>query len=77
MAVHPIEAWEGLKNENGYGLFVPYDDLMVAAKHTKFCEKLRVIHPVIFLMTLLIYHSFHKVPTIISWIIPWFGSMTS
>lgn len=64
MVVHPIEARKGLKTWNGDGLFVPYEELMIAAKQTQFCERLRVIHPVIFLMTLLTYRSFHLVPTI-------------
>jgi len=61
--VHPIVAQEGLKTENGDGLFVPYDELIDAANRTEFCERLRAIHPVIFLMSLLTYRSFHLVPT--------------
>ena len=61
--MHPIVAQEGLKTENGDGLFVPYDELIDAANRTEFCERLRAIHPVIFLMSLLTYRSFHLVPT--------------
>ena len=64
MVVHLIESREGLKTENGTELFVPYGELIEAAKRTDFCERLRVIHPVTFLMALLTYRSFHSVPTI-------------
>ena len=62
--MHLIESREGLKTENGTELFVPYGELIEAAKRTDFCERLRVIHPVTFLMALLTYRSFHSVPTI-------------
>jgi len=64
VVVHLIESREGLKTENGTELFVPYGELIEAAKRTDFCERLRVIHPVTFLMALLTYRSFHSVPTI-------------
>ncbi len=62
--MHLIQAQEGLKTENGDELFVPYGELIETAKRTDFCERLRVIHPFIFLMTLLTHRSFHSVPTI-------------
>lgn len=59
-----IQALEGLKTGKGDELFIPHGELVETAKRTDFCERLRVIHPVTFLMTLLTYRSFHSVPTI-------------
>ena len=64
MVVHLIQALEGLKTENENEFFVSQGELVETAKRTAFCERLRVIHPVTFLMTLLTYRSFHSVPTI-------------
>ena len=64
MAVQFIGAQEGLKMEKGIESFVPYDELIETAKQTEFCERLRVIHPVIFIMSLLTYRSVHTIPTI-------------
>ena len=62
--MHLIQALEGLKTENENEFFVSQGELVETAKRTAFCERLRVIHPVTFLMTLLTYRSFHSVPTI-------------
>lgn len=63
VVVHLIQSLKGLKTGNGNELFFPQGELIETAKRTDFCERLRVIHLVIFLMTLLTYRSFHSVPT--------------
>jgi len=64
VVVHPIKGPEGLEINNGGEIILRYDELLEKAKQTKFCERLRAIHPVIFVLTLLTYRSAHKIPTI-------------
>lgn len=54
----------GLIIENGGDFFLPYGELIDLAKQTEFCTRLRALHPVIFVMTLLTHRSAHSVPTI-------------
>ena len=55
---------KGLIIENGGEFILPYDESMELAKQAGFCKRLRVIHPVIFVLTLLTHRSAHSVPTI-------------
>lgn len=50
--------------KNGGESFLPYSELVNLAKQVEFCTRLRVVHPVIFVLTLLTHRSAHSIPTI-------------
>jgi putative transposase len=62
--VHPNNRHEWLKLEKGGEFILPYGELVDLAKRTGFIERLRAVHPAIFVLTLLTYRSIHSVPTI-------------
>ena len=60
----PIEGQYGLEIENGGEIILRYDELIEKAKQSKFYERLRAIHPVLLVLTLLTHRSAHDIPTI-------------
>lgn len=55
---------EGLEIGKGGEFFLPYDEVFDQARETEFCKRLRSLHPVLFILTLLTHRSVHNKPTI-------------
>jgi IS4 transposase len=55
---------EAFKIENGGEIILPYDEVYDQARQTGFSKRLRKLHPVLFILTLLTHRSAHTRPTI-------------